>query len=387
MKLVEGVVSLSEQMRAWRHDFHRHPETAFEEVRTAKVIAGLLSDFGLKVETGIAKTGVVATLSTGNGPSVALRADMDALNMSEQTGAAYCSSHDGKMHACGHDGHSAMLLGAAKYLSVHKNFNGTVHFIFQPAEENEGGGRLMVEEGLFERFPADAVYGLHNWPKLPLGQVGVKAGPIMASCDRFELTIVGKGGHGAMPNQCVDPIVVAAQVVSTLQTIPSRMVHPCEPVVVSVTQIAAGDTWNVIPATAVLRGTTRSFDSEIQALIEPMIKRIADGVCAANGARAELSYVKGYPATVNHAAETEKAAAVAASLVGESNIKRDLLPSMGAEDFSYMLEKRPGAYIWLGTARTQADNPTLHHPAYDFNDDALALGASYWVKLVEAELQ
>ena len=386
MPIINRIADFHAEMAAWRRDIHARPETAFEEHRTADTVARLLQSFGVTVERGIAETGVIGTLA-GNRPgrAVALRADMDALHVHEKTGLPHASQHPGKMHACGHDGHTAMLLGAAKYLAETRNFAGTVHFIFQPAEENEGGARVMVEEGVLERYPVEAIYGMHNWPGLPAGQFAIRPGPMMAAFDIFEITVEGRGAHAAMPHLGVDPVVAAAQIIGGLQTIASRSVNPLHGAVVSVTQIHGGDTWNVIPDSVVLRGTTRSFDPAVRDALEPAIRRVADGVCAALGASATMRYERRYPPTVNSAAETETAAATAAALVGPDNVRRDLLPSMGAEDFAWFLEQKPGAYIWIGNG--DADGQAmLHNPHYDFNDEILALGASYWARLAETVL-
>jgi hippurate hydrolase len=385
MKPIERIADFKDELVAWRRDIHAHPETAFEEVRTAALVAERLEAFGVEVHRGLAGTGVVGVLrgKRDGGGTIGLRADMDALHIDEQTNLPHRSTTPGKMHACGHDGHTTMLLGAAKYLAETRDFAGTVYFVFQPAEENEGGGRRMVEEGLFERFPMDAVYGLHNWPGLPVGAIGVRPGAVMASFDIFEITVTGHGAHAAMPHQGTDPVVAAAAIVTALQTIASRNTDPADAVVVTVTQIHAGDTWNVIPEEAVLRGTARAFTPHVQDAIEPAIERIAQGVAAAHGARAELRYERRYPPTVNSAAEAERSAGVAAALVGEKGVVRDRNPSMGAEDFAFMLQEKPGAYIWLGAGE---EHPNLHSPAYDFNDEILTLGASYWARLVETAL-
>jgi amidohydrolase len=388
MPVINRIADFQAEMAGWRHDLHAHPETAFEERRTADIVAHLLESFGIAVARGIARTGVVGTL-TGDRPggrAIALRADMDALPIHEKNAFAHASTQAGRMHACGHDGHTAMLLGAAKYLAETRNFAGTVHFIFQPAEENEGGARLMIEEGLFARYPVAAVYGMHNWPGLPAGQFAIRPGPMMAAFDIFEITVAGRGAHAAMPHLGIDPVVAAAQIIGGLQTIASRNVNPLEGAVVSVTQIHGGDTWNVIPDEVVLCGTTRSFDPAVRDLLEPAIRRVAEGVCAALGAAIDMRYERRYPPTVNSPAETEIAAATAASLVGADNLRRDLLPSMGAEDFACFLEKKPGAYIWIGNGAA-AGQANLHNPHYDFNDEILALGASYWARLAEMELE
>jgi amidohydrolase len=289
---------------------------------------------------------------------------MDALHIHEKNGFAHASTNDGKMHACGHDGHTTMLLGAARYLAETRNFAGTVHFVFQPAEENEGGGRRMVEEGLFEKFPVEAVYGMHNWPGLPPGQFAVRPGPMMASFDIFEITVSGKGAHGAMPQEGIDPVVAAAHVVTGLQGIVSRNTHPMESAVISVTQIHGGDTWNVIPDDVVLRGTTRSFKPEVQDLIERRIRETADNIARAFNARATCRYERRYPPTVNTPTETGIAAGALVEIVGETNVKLDVQPTMGAEDFSFMLQAKPGCYVFIGNGGAA----NLHNPGYDFND-------------------
>ena len=387
MPIINRIADFHAEMMAWRHDIHAHPETAFEEHRTAEVVASLIESFGITVECGVAGTGVIGTLH-GAKPgdrAIALRADMDALHVHEQNRFDHGSKNHGRMHACGHDGHTAMLLGAAKYLAETRNFTGRIHFIFQPAEENEGGARVMVEEGVLARYPVEAVYGMHNWPGLPAGEFAIRPGPMMAAFDIFEITVTGRGAHAAMPHLGVDPVVAAAQIVGGLQTIASRNIHPLDGAVVSVTQIHGGDTWNVIPDSVVLRGTTRAFDPKVRDALEPAIRRVAEGVCAAVGAQMEMRYERRYPPTVNSSAETEVAAATAAALVGPDKVRRDLLPSMGAEDFAFFLEQKPGAYIWIGNGAAP-DQAMLHNPHYDFNDEILALGASYWAGLAETAL-
>ena len=387
MPIVNRIADFHADLAAWRHEIHAHPETAFEERRTADFVASRLKDFGIEVHRGLAGTGVVGTLK-GTRPgsrAIALRADMDALHIHEKNAAPYASTNPGKMHACGHDGHTTMLLGAARYLAETRNFAGTVHFVFQPAEENEGGGRVMVEEGLFEKFPVDAVYGMHNWPGMPAGKFAMRAGPMMASFDIFEITVTGKGTHAALPHLGVDPMVVAAQITTALQTIASRNTSPLDSVVVSVTQIHGGDTWNVIPDQVVLRGTARTFKPKIQDAVEAGIRRIAEGTAAALGAAVELRYERRYPPTINAAAETETAAAVATEIVGQANVDRELQPTMGSEDFAFMLQVKPGAYIFIGNG-TGDKAVGLHNPHYDFNDEILPIGASYWARLVERVL-
>jgi len=387
MPVINRIADFHSDMIQWRHWFHARPETAFDEHKTAERVSALLQSFGISVDRGLAKTGVIGTLkgSMPGNRAIALRADMDALPIEEHNNFPHASHHPGRMHACGHDGHTTMLLGAARHLAETRNFVGTIYFVFQPAEENEGGARLMIEEGALERYPVDAIYGMHNWPELPVGQFAIRPGPMMAAFDIFEIAIKGRGGHAAMPHLSVDPIVAAAQVVTSLQMIASRNVHPLESAVVSVTQIHGGDTWNVTPEGVTLRGTTRSFNPAIREQIEHSIRRIAEGACRACGAEMQLRYEPRYPPTINSAPETEIAATAAASLVGENKVRRDILPSMGAEDFACFLERKPGAYIWIGNGDPEHSG-MLHNPNYDFNDAALPLGASYWVRLAESAL-
>ncbi len=386
MPIVNRIADFHADLAAWRHEIHAHPETAFEEKRTAEFVASRLKEFGIEVHRGLAGTGVVGTLKGARPGSraIALRADMDALHIHERNGHDYVSQNPGKMHACGHDGHTTMLLGAARYLAETRNFAGTVHFIFQPAEENEGGGRVMVQQGLFEKFPVEAVFGMHNWPGMPAGRFALRAGPMMASFDIFEITVKGKGTHAALPHLGIDPIIAAAQIAMGLQTIASRNTPPLDAAVVSVTQIHGGDTWNVIPDEVVLRGTTRSFKSELQDAMEAAIRRIAEGVAEAMGASVAVRYERRYPPTVNSPAETEIAAATAAEVVGATNVDRELNPTMGSEDFAFMLQARPGAYLFIGNG--PSNGAGLHNPHYDFNDEILPIGASYWARLVERVL-
>ncbi len=390
MKIAPEVATLVQEMKTWRHHIHAHPETAFEETATAAFVADKLRGFGLEVHTGLAKTGVVGVLRCGSGDhseprAIGLRADMDALHIEEKSGATHASKVPGKMHACGHDGHTAMLLGAAAALARRKSFDGTAYFIFQPAEENEGGGRVMVEEGLFERFPMRAVYGMHNWPQKPFGTIALRAGPFMGAFDIFEIVATGKGAHAAMAYTGKDPMLFVAHAISALQTIVSRNLHPLDAGVVSVTQVHGGDTWNVIPHEVVLRGTVRTFRPEVQDTIEQRMRGIVAGIAATFEMTASVRYERRYPATVNDEVETKHAIAAAAAVVGAANVETDPVPNMGSEDFAFMLQAKPGCYIWLGAGRG-ADTPNVHNPHYDFNDDALAIGASYWVALAEQQL-
>lgn len=382
MGLIEKNSQLHQDMIHWRQAIHAHPETAFEEVKTAEKVAELLRSFkGLEIHTDIATTGIVAVLTGNqddNGKMIGLRADMDALDITEQNAVPYCSKIKGKMHACGHDGHTTMLLGAAKHLSENPNFAGKVAFIFQPAEENAGGGEVMCQEGLFERFPCDTVYGMHNWPGLPAGHFAVHETAVMASTDSFDVTIHGKGCHAAMPNLGVDPMVVAAQLITSFQTLVSRTVAPTDTAVVSVTMMNAGSAYNIIPDNVTFSGTIRTFSSEVRQTLQDAMQQQLTGICQTFGATGELVFHDSYPATINHPAQAKECAAVVTQLVGEESVHLDMPPSMGAEDFSYMLLEKPGAYIWIGNGE---ESNSLHHPKYDFNDDVLSLGASYWSAL------
>ncbi len=374
------------ELTALRRDIHAHPELAFDEHRTADLVASELESYGLEVHRGIARTGVVGVLRAGNsGRMIGLRADMDALPLPELNEFPHRSKHAGKMHGCGHDGHTAMLLGAARHLAAHPDFDGVAVFIFQPAEESEGGAAVMIEDGLFERFPVESVYGLHNWPGIPVGEMAVMPGPVMAGTCGFEIIVRGHGCHAAMPHQGVDAIVAGAQLVQALQTVVSRNLHPCESAVVSVTQFHAGEAWNVIPEEVVLRGTIRSFKSEVQETVERAIERLCSGIAAANGAQISVHFDHRYPATVNSVNEANFCREVAAEVFGGERVLTDVLPSMGAEDFAYMLREKPGCYVWLGNG-PGTGGCTLHNPHYDFNDDILGFGVAYWVRLVQKAL-
>ena len=372
-----------------RRDIHAHPELAFQEQRTADIVARELTAYGLEVHRGLAQTGVVGVLRKGSSPrAIGLRADMDALPLEEKSQLAHRSTHRGRMHACGHDGHTALLLGAARYLAENQDqidFDGTVYFIFQPAEEAEGGAEIMIEDGLFRQFPMDAAYGLHNWPGIPAGEMAIMPGPVMAGTCAFEIKVRGHGCHAAMPNQGVDTLVVASQLVLALQSVVSRNLHPCESAVVSVTQIHGGEAFNIIPDDAVLRGTIRTFKPEVQTLVEQAIERLCSGIANAFGARIDTHFDLRYPPTVNSTAETALCRQTAEVLLGEDKVRKDELPSMGAEDFAFMLREKPGCYVWLGNG-PGTGGCSLHNPHYDFNDDVLIYGISYWVRLVETAL-
>jgi len=383
--IINRIADYQDELTEWRRYLHKNPELGFEEFKTSDFVANKLGDMGLSVHRGLAGTGVVATLSSGDGSgkAIALRADMDALPLQEKGSVKHRSENPGKMHACGHDGHTTMLLGAAKYLTETQNFNGTVQFVFQPAEEGKGGGKKMIDDGLFNLFPAEEVYGMHNMPGMNVGEFAVAPGPMMAARDNFEILVQGRGAHAAMPHQGVDPVVVGSHIVLALQTIASRNINPQESLVVSVTQFHAGEAFNIIPDSVLLKGTCRVFDKELQDTLPERIRLITDGVALTFGAKSELTYHSGYPATINTKSQSEFCAEIAQEIAGSANgVDLNPVPSMGAEDFSYMLQERPGCYIWAGNG----DSAGLHHPEYDFNDQLLAVGASYWSKLVEQRL-
>jgi len=367
----------------WRREFHANPELLYDVHDTAASVASKLKDFGCdEVVTGIGRTGVVGVIKgkiSSSGKVVGLRADMDALPITEITNLPHASKVPGKMHACGHDGHTSMLLGAAKYLSETRNFDGTVVVIFQPAEEGGAGGKAMVEDGMMDKFGIQEVYGLHNLPGLAVGEFAIRPGPIMAATDEFDIIIEGKGSHAAMPHQGIDPIVIAAHVVTGIQSIVSRGKDPLDSLVISVTKMKAGTAYNIVPTTAKLSGTVRSLTPEVRKFAETRIKTLCDGICAAHGAKAIVKYHNNYPVTHNHAEQTDKAVAIAKSVAGDNRVEAAVSPTMGGEDFSYMLEARPGAFIFMGNG----DTANLHHPEYDFNDDAIPHGCSYWAKLAE----
>ncbi len=366
-----------------RRDIHAHPELAFEEHRTADLVADRLQAWGVDVHRGLGKTGVVGTLHRGSGSgAIGLRADMDALPIQESNTFDHRSKHSGKMHACGHDGHTAMLLGAAKYLAAHPDFDGTVHFVFQPAEEGSAGAKVMIDDGLFEQFPVDAIFGMHNWPGLPAGQFTVRSGAMMASVDMIDIEIIGKGGHGALPHLASDPVVAAASVVTSLQSVVSRNIDPVEPSVVSITTIHGGDAHNVIPASVKLSGALRSLSHEGQSRATSQIKAISQSVAKGLGCRADVSVTPNYPVLINSPAETKLAADAAAALVGRDNVDSNCPPVMGSEDFAFMLQEKPGCYLFIGNG-DGVGGCSIHNPGYDFNDDVLTLGSSYWVRLAQ----
>ena len=383
MNTIKELEDLQNEMQTWRRDIHAHPEIAFEEHRTAEIVAEKLKSFGVEVETGIAGTGVVGTLKRGTGNrSIGLRADLDALLINEANEFEHKSKNPGKMHACGHDGHTVMLLGAAKYLAEQGNFDGTVNFIFQPAEENEGGGKAMIDDGLFEKYPVESVYGMHNIPGMPVASFAIKPGPIMAAFDVFNVKIIGKGGHAAMPQTTIDPIIIGTKIIDAYQSIVSRYIDPQEPAVLSVTQFHAGDAYNVIPNDIEIKGCTRCFSPKIQKQLEEQMHQITKSLCDAYGATYEFEFEHRYPATINSEEEAEIAGKVAQQVVGEERVNLSPTPGMGSEDFAYMLQEKPGSYIWIGNGDGEG-SCMVHNPGYDFNDEILPIGATYWVKMAE----
>ena len=394
MKIIDSLVTQAAEMATIRRDIHAHPELCFQEVRTAEVVAHKLTEWGIPIHRGLGTTGVVGIVKNGTSSrAIGLRADMDALPMQEFNTFPHASQNAGKMHACGHDGHTAMLLAAAQHFAKHRHFDGTVYLIFQPAEEGGGGAREMIKEGLFEQFPMDAVFGMHNWPGGEVGQFAASAGPVMASSNEFRITIKGKGGHAAMPHNALDPVPVACQMVLAFQTIISRNTRPIDAGVVSVTMVHAGEANNVIPDSVALRGTVRAFTVEVLDRIEQRMRQIAEHTCAAFEATCEFEFVRNYPPTINSAKEAELARRIMASIVGEDQV-RVQEPTMGAEDFSFMLQAKPGCYSFIfngdGAHREMGHGGgpcLLHNPSYDFNDDLIPLGATYWVRLAEEWLK
>ena len=386
MPIVNRFADFQDDLVATRRDIHRHPELMYDVHRTAATVAEKLRAFGIdEVTTGIGRTGVVGVIrgrKNSVGRVIGLRADMDALPLREATGKPYASEVDGKMHACGHDGHTAMLLGAARYLAETRNFDGTAIVIFQPAEEGGGGGRAMIQDGLMERWNIQEVYGMHNMPGQAVGTFAIRKGPIMASTDEFTIDITGNGGHAAKPHTTIDPIIVGTAIVQALQTIVSRSINPTDAAVVSVTKFHAGEAYNIIPSTARVAGTVRTLTPGDRDLAESRIRAIVSGIAAAHGATAVIDYDRNYPVTRNHPRETEFAAKVAGEIVSAKNVDAESPPMLGGEDFSYMLEARPGAFIFIG----QGDTANLHNPAYDFNDEIIPIGCSYWARLIETAM-
>jgi amidohydrolase len=394
MRIVEPILAFQSELEAIRRDIHAHPELCYEEQRTADVVAARLTEWGIPVVRGLGVTGVVGIIKNGTSDkAIGLRADMDALPMQELNTFDHASRHAGKMHACGHDGHTAMLLGAAHYLSRHRNFDGTVYLIFQPAEEGGAGARRMIQDGLFDKFPMDAVYGMHNWPGLRAGSFGVVAGPMMASSNEFRLVVKGKGAHAAQPHRGIDPVMTAVQIAQSWQTIVSREKNPLDTAVLSITQIHAGSATNVIPDEAVMIGTVRTFSTAVLDLIERRMGEMAAGVASGFNASVDFSFKRNYPPLINHPAETAFAVEAMRAVVGDNNVNTDVEPTMGAEDFAFMLQAKPGCYVFIGNgdgehrAGGHGLGPCqLHNGSYDFNDQLLPIGASFWARLVEMSL-
>jgi hippurate hydrolase len=395
MKLIDPIVEFQSELRQIRRDIHAHPELCFEEQRTADVVARKLTEWGIPIVRGMGVTGVVGIVRNGSSPrAIGLRADMDALPVQELNAFPHASKHAGKMHACGHDGHVAMLLGAAHYLSRHRNFDGTVYLIFQPAEEGGGGARRMMDDGLFEQYPMDAVFGMHNWPGIPTGSFGVTAGPMMASSNEFEVVVRGKAAHAAQPHKGIDPIMVAIQIAQSWQTIIARNKNPIDAGVLSITQIHAGSATNIIPDEATLIGTVRTFTTPVLDLIENRMRAIAEHTANAFDAAVDFRFKRNYPPLINHPRETAFAVEVMQSIVGDDKVDAQVEPTMGAEDFAFMLQEKPGCYVFIGNGEGDHRSAghglgpcNLHNPSYDFNDDLLPLGATYWVRLAEAWLR
>lgn len=387
MPIINSISAIHPEMTAWRHDLHAHPEVSMQESRTSAVVRAKLAEFGVDdIITGMATHGVVGVIRAGSSArAIGLRADMDALPVHEETGVSYASCNPGVMHACGHDGHTTMLLGAARYLAETRNFDGTVYLIFQPAEEFEGGANMMVKDGLFERCPMEKVYGLHNWPEAKAGTFLWRTGPVMAAVGFFDIVVTGKGSHGASPHQGIDPIMVSAQIIGALQTIVSRSIEPIEGGVISIGSISGGDAYNILPERVVMKGTARWYQPEVGDQIEAGMNRLVKGIAQSFGATAELKFFRHAPATVNDAEATMLAVDAANVVAGAAGVKEMRAPTMGGEDFAYMLNAKQGAYLMLGAGR-QANDPLLHHPKYDFNDEILPIGASWWATLVEQQL-
>ncbi len=387
MTVIKEITENNSKYMSWRKQLHSIPELAYKENETSDFIAEKLKSFGIPIVRGLGKTGLVGTIRSGNSDrSIGLRADMDALPINELNTFKHKSKHSGVMHACGHDGHSATLLAAAEYLSINRNFDGTVHLIFQPAEEGEAGAKAMIDDGLFQDFPMESVYAIHNWPGLAIGEIAMRSGPIMAAMDVFEIKIIGKGGHAALPHLVIDPIPVGAQVILALQNIVSRNLSPTDTAVVSVTQLHAGDAWAVVPKEIVLKGTVRSFTPRVQKLIEQRMKEITSGICTANNCDFNWWYEKRFPPTVNSSAETELAAKAARSVCGNESVNANVEMVTGSEDFGYMLQEKPGCYAFLGNGPGEG-GCMLHSAHYDFNDEIIPVGASYFVQLVAEELK
>ena len=392
MQLLPEILASTDEIQVIRRNIHAHPELRFEENLTADLVAEALSSWGIPIVRGMGKTGVVGRLEGALGPGkmIGLRADMDALPLQEHNTFAHASRHAGKMHACGHDGHTAMLLGAAQYLSNHRDFKGSVIFIFQPAEEGGGGAREMIKDGLFKQFPCDAVFGLHNWPGIPVGDFGVTVGPMMASSNAFQITVKGRGGHAALPHNSADPVIAGVNVAQALQSIITRNKRPVDAAVLSITQFHAGETSNVIPDSAFIGGTVRTFTLEVLDLIETRLREITHGVAGAFDCSAEIEFIRNYPPLINHQQEVDFAVSVITDLVGAGHVDTQIDPTMGAEDFAFMVLEKPGCYVFLGNG--DGDHRTvghgmgpcqLHNPSYDFNDALIPVGVSYWVKLAQ----